>query len=357
MRVITVLVVDDSSVIRRIISESLNELSDIQVVATAADPFEARDKIKQYNPDVLTLDIDMPGMNGLEFLEKIMTLRPMPVIMISRLTHEGAAPTLRALELGAVDYIGKPFANKLRDVRADFIAELAEKIRVAARANPQRRASLDGEHQLPAPTYTAARANTSSTQIIAIGASTGGVETLCHIFSELPSDMPPIVITQHMPAMFTASFAARLDSLGPIRVCQAENDMPILPGHAYVAPGSRHLMVHRIDRKLHCLLTDGEKVSGHKPSVDLLFRSVAETVGKPAIGVILTGMGRDGAAGLLAMRQHEALTIGQNQSTSVIYGMPKEAMALGAVTLQLPLKKIANALISSGDSELKSQRC
>lgn len=341
MKQIRVMVVDDSSVVRRIIRESLDALPDIQVIATAADPFEAREKIKELNPDVLTLDIDMPGMDGLAFLEKIMQLRPMPVVMVSRLTQDGAATTLRALELGAIDCIGKPFANKLRDVREDFTAELADKIRVAARSTPRRL----GSEVLPFPPQ-ASSATSTKIKLVVMGASTGGVETLCPIFSQLPKTMPPILLTQHMPAAFTPSFAARLDSISAMHVSEAEDGMPILPGRAYVAPGGRHLLVVNKGAQLTCLVTDGEKVSGHKPSVDLLFRSAAEAVGKEAMGVLLTGMGRDGAAGLLAMRQHGAITIGQDEASCVVYGMPKEAASLGALTHQLSPQAIADMLIT-----------
>lgn len=342
MNPIKVLVVDDSSVVRRIIKEALDALPDIDVIATAADPFEARDKIKQYNPDVLTLDIELPGMDGLAFLEKIMQLRPMPVVMVSRFTREDAGPALRALELGAVDYVHKPFAKGVGNVIEAFTRELAGKIRAAAHAR------VDKMTRTRATIHRLARQHAAIVKLIAIGASTGGVETLCYLFARLPGKLPPILVTQHMPAAFTGSFAARLDSLGPVRVVEAADGMVLQSGHAYIAPGGLQMGVAVNNRHvLECHVHDGEKMSGHKPSVDYLFYSAAETVGQHALGIILTGMGHDGAHGLLAMRKRGALTIGQDEQSAVIYGMPKEAAALDAVVHQLPLGDIPQAMVDA----------
>lgn len=339
MHTIKVLVVDDSRMVRKILTQCLNDTPDIQVIGEAADPFEAREKIKELSPDVLTLDIDMPGMDGLSFLEKLMRLHPMPVVMVSKMTQEGAMPTIYALALGAVEAIGKPTAT-LDYGLDEFGRELADKIRVAAHAKVRHRLAGTTKPKL------AHSQKSSALEVIAMGASTGGVETLCSIFASLVTNTAPIVITQHMPPTFTRSFANRLDSMGDIRVSEAADGDRLLPGHAYVAPGDRHLLVRRDGKNLIATLDDGPKMSGHKPSVDCLFRSVAETVGRASLGVILTGMGRDGASGLLAMREKGATTIGQDESSCVVYGMPRAAAAIQATSHVLPLEEIVSSLNS-----------
>lgn len=323
---IRVLVVDDSPTMRGMICAVLARDPEIEVVGQAGDPYEARDAVKSLNPDVLTLDVEMPKMSGIEFLEKIMRLRPMPVIMVSTLTQAGAEITLRALELGAVDCVGKP----------DFDG-LPEKVRAAAsaRVRPPGEAISRNAH----PSYR------PSDSVLAIGSSTGGVEALMTILSQFPENCPPTLITQHMPASFTTSFAARLDRLSEAHVCEADDGMPLESGRIYIAPGGdRHLEV-RGGARPSCALRLGDPVSGHRPSVDVLFESMAAAFGRRAVGVILTGMGKDGARGLLAMRDAGARTIGQSEASCVVYGMPKAAFELGAVERQLPLSKIAAAAL------------
>lgn len=347
MKPIRVLIVDDSALIRELFTELLSSDPEIRVVGTAADAMDAREKIKQLNPDVLTLDIEMPGMNGLDFLEKIMTLRPMPVIMASTLTQKGAGETIRALELGAVDYISKQ-SRPTQDAITPLKDELVSKIKAAAQANlmPRR---MQKNLQAKKLNFKC-----KGSHLIAIGSSTGGVEALRDIFLDLPANSPPIVMAQHMPAMFTPSFAARLNNLSQMRVAEAVDGAWIEEGHAYLAPGSHHLKVIRKSGKLACRLDGGPLVSGHRPSVDVLFTSVAETAGTEAVGVILTGMGRDGAAGMLRMRQAGSYTIGQNQSSCVVYGMPRAAAALGAVHIELPLHEIAAQMLAACEQERRA---
>lgn len=337
----TVLIVDDSALIREMFKELLSTEPSIEVLDTACDPFDAREKIKRLNPDVLTLDIEMPKMDGITFLEKIMALRPMPVIMVSTLTQKGADATIHALELGAFDTIAKPIDNQTPETLSLLRNELIEKVKAAAHANLMRRIKAN------APTQTLSfYPAIGSRHIIAIGASTGGVETLKDIFQKLPGNTPPIVITQHMPERFTASFAARLDSVSQVRVVEASNNDRLATGHAYLAPGGKHMRILRNGADLICKIEDGPLVSGHKPSVDVLFHSVAEAAGARAIGVILTGMGKDGAVGLKAMRDSGAFTIGQNEATCVVYGMPQAAMKLGAVQLEASLNDIPKKILN-----------
>jgi two-component system, chemotaxis family, protein-glutamate methylesterase/glutaminase len=340
-KMIRVLVIDDSALMREMISTMLSSDPEIEVVGAVPDPIVAREKIKQLNPDVLTLDVEMPRMDGISFLEKVMALRPMPVVMISSLTQEGAEATMRALELGAVDFIAKPAVNLQSGLMAKQ-EEIVAKVKSAARARVQKRA--------PLPTDGAALkrpANYSSTEkIILIGASTGGVEALHHVILQMPSDSPAILITQHMPEQFTASFARRLDNAAQIRVSEAKDGERVLPGHAYIAPGDRHLRLGRSGANYICSVKGTERVSGHCPSVDVLFHSAAEAAGKNSIGVILTGMGKDGADGLLAMRKNGAHTLGQDEPSCVVYGMPKVANEVGAVEAELPLTKIAQEIIN-----------
>jgi two-component system, chemotaxis family, protein-glutamate methylesterase/glutaminase len=335
MSSVRVLIVDDSATMRGIIQAMLQADADIEVVGQAADPLEARQMIKDLNPDVLTLDIEMPNMNGLEFLEKIMRLRPMPVVMVSTLTQEGADLNIAALEMGAFDCIGKPMGGET----GYGFSSLAATVKGAARSRSKAR--NDKTRGEPVADYH------PDGRVLAIGSSTGGVEALAELIAQFPENCPPTVITQHMPASFTASFAARLDKICAPVVREAKDGDPVEPGRVYIAPGGEtHLTIRGLSRRT-CRLTMSDPVNGHRPSVDVLFGSVAETAGAAAVGVILTGMGRDGAKGLLAMKQAGAMTIGQNESSCVVYGMPKAAFELGAVDQQLPLSAIAHAALQS----------
>ena len=334
MSQVRVLVVDDSATMRSLISVALRRDPQIEVVGQAGDPIEARAAIKALNPDVVTLDIEMPNMNGLEFLEKIMRLRPMPVIMVSTLTMAGAEATLQALELGAVDCVAKP--TSLASGPEAF-SDLIEKVKIAARSSVRPRTEP--------PSADRRVGYRASGDIVAIGSSTGGVEALLTILTGFPDTCPPTVITQHMPATFTKSFAARLDRAAGATVCEAYDGAPLEVGKIYLAPGGdTHLEVVRAGG-LRCRLRESEHVSGHRPSVDVLFNSVAVAAKGAAVGVILTGMGRDGAQGLKAMNQAGARTLGQNESTCVVYGMPRAAFELGAVERQLPLPAIGPAIL------------
>jgi two-component system chemotaxis response regulator CheB len=339
--VVRVLIVDDSALVRQMLSELLASDPGIAVVGTAPDPIVARQKIKDLNPDVVTLDIEMPNMDGLAFLEKIMTLRPTPVLMVSSLTQKGADATLSALELGAVDCIGKPTVD-LRHGLAALREELVAKVKAAATARVAgrrlRQTAATGALKT-GPGYS------STEKIIAIGASTGGVEALKDVIVALPANSPAIVVTQHMPEHFTASFAARLDRNCAVTVSEAADGVRVLPGHVYIAPGNRHLELARSGANYVCRLTDEPPVSGHRPSVDVLFHSVARAAGANAVGVILTGMGKDGAAGLREMRAAGARTLGQDEATCVVYGMPKAAMMAGGVEVELPLERIAGEML------------
>lgn len=345
MKKISVLVVDDSAVIRSIFREILNAQPDIEVVDTAEDPYEAREKIKRLNPQVVTLDIEMPKMDGLSFLEKIMSLRPTPVIMVSSLTHKGAQETMRALEIGAVDCVSKPVSGSIENSLESIALELADKVRAAAQANLSVMTSSALNLKKTEKKAIFVPSPATDKFLIAIGSSTGGVEALREIFKTLPNNLPPIVITQHMPAQFTASFAARLNTLTDINVCEAQSGQVLKPGHAYVAPGGRHLKVIKTGGLLKTQLTDEDPVSGHRPSVDVLFRSVAKAVGGQSIGIILTGMGRDGAEGMLEMKNAGAYTIAQNEASCVVYGMPRSAVALGGVDVECSLEKISGKAV------------
>ena len=333
-----VLVVDDSATMRGLITAILSSDPDIDVIGQAGDAMEARQAIKQLNPDVVTLDIEMPNMNGLEFLEKIMRLRPMPVIMVSTLTHRGAEATLAALEIGAFDCVGKPAPG---DVRPFY--DLADKVKAAARSqrNYVRPAAVTAQPPV-ANTATDFRVGR---KIVAIGSSTGGVEALITVLQKFPRNCPPTVITQHMPSTFTKSFAERLNRICAPVVQEATDGARLEIGKIYLAPGGeRHLQVTNHSAPC-CRLVERDPVNGHRPSVDVLFDSVAELAGRNAVGVILTGMGRDGAAGLLKMRHAGARTIGQNEKTCVVYGMPRVAFELGGVEQQLPLGSIGEEIL------------
>jgi two-component system, chemotaxis family, protein-glutamate methylesterase/glutaminase len=334
MKKIRVLIIDDSATMRNIIRACLSQDPDIEICGEAEDPLVARDAIKALNPDVLTLDVEMPRMNGIEFLEKIMRLRPMPVIMVSTLTQQGADVTLSALEIGAFDCIGKP--SHFAPVEA--FAELPAKVKAAARGRV--RTSADRQ---PIAAPASFRGNG---KLIAIGSSTGGVEALVTVLSHFPANCPPTVITQHMPASFTTSFSARLNKICAPTVTEAADGAVLQTGHVYVAPGGdAHLEVTGA-KTLRCRLIDTVPVNGHRPSVDVLFNSVAQCAGDNAVGLILTGMGRDGAAGLLQMRKKGARTIGQDESSCVVYGMPKAAHEIGAVERQLHLNRISGAVLN-----------
>lgn len=333
-----VLVVDDSATMRALISQQLRSDPGIVVVGEAADPLQARQAIKALNPDVITLDIEMPNMNGLDFLERLMRLRPTPVVMVSTLTQRGAEATLAALELGAVDCIGKPAGTS----GGDF-ASLCAKVKIAAQAR-LRDSRARNASSVPEPAYTPGGG------LVAVGASTGGVEAILTLLSAFPANCPPTVITQHMPASFTGSFAARLDRACAPHVSEARQGAPLMTGHVYLAPGgAAHLTVARRSGSLVCALEESDLVSGHRPSVDVLFSSVARATDN-AVGVILTGMGRDGAGGLLKMMQAGASTFGQDEGSCVVYGMPRAAHEAGAVQRQLPLEHLAGAVLRAAAS-------
>lgn len=337
MKPVKVVVVDDSATMRTLITATLHKDPAIQVVSQAANPYEAREAIKAFNPDVITLDVEMPRMDGLSFLEKIMRLRPTPVVMVSTLTSRGAEATIRALEIGAIDCIGKPTPGD-----AQPFADLALKVRNAAGVSLRARD----------PSRNGAQARTSSDyrptgRVVAIGASTGGVEALIEVVTRYPANCPPTVITLHMPSPFTKSFAQRLDRLSAASVSEAVDGAPIEPGQVYLAPGgSAHLEVSG-GSQMRCRLHESAPVSGHRPSVDVLFASVSKACGANALGVILTGMGRDGASGLLTMRQAGARTLGQSEASCVIYGMPKVAFEIGAVEKQVPLHEVGTEILSA----------
>ncbi|PTM97675.1 protein-glutamate O-methylesterase CheB [Mycoplana dimorpha] len=337
-----VLVVDDSPTMRGLITAVLNADPDVNVVGQAGDAMEARNAIKQLDPDVVTLDIEMPNMNGLEFLDKIMRLRPMPVIMVSTLTHRGADASLAALEIGAFDCVGKPQPGDSRP-----FADLAEKVKAAARSQRRHLRPEPPAPLAPAANVNAPGAYRPGRKVVAIGASTGGVEALITVLQKFPVNCPPTVITQHMPPSFTKSFAERLNRLCAPRVEEAVDGARLEIGRIYLAPGGdRHLQIANASAPC-CRLVERDPVNGHRPSVDVLFDSVAELAGRNAVGVILTGMGRDGAAGLLKMRHAGAHTIGQNEKTCVVYGMPRVAYELGAVEHQLPLASIGEEILKN----------
>ncbi|MGD0475249.1 MAG: chemotaxis response regulator protein-glutamate methylesterase [Candidatus Velthaea sp.] len=351
MAKIKVLIVDDSALIRALLREIIDAQPDMCTVGAAADPYVARDLIKSLEPDVITLDVEMPRMNGLDFLERLMRLRPMPVLMISSLTAAGSEATFRALELGAVDFVAKPALGIQAGLSA-LADELSDKIRTAAAARVTRLAPLVVDEKRNADAVLPRRSThlTSTEKLIFIGASTGGTEAIARVIELLPPDAPGVCITQHMPPLFTKSYAARLDGLCKIHVKEAEDGERILPGHAYLAPGDRHLLVARRGANYVVELSDGPPVSRHRPSVDVLFRSAANVAGKNAIAAILTGMGDDGAAGMREMHQAGAYTIAQDEATCVVYGMPKAAVATGGVDTIVPLTAVARTIMTSLDA-------
>jgi two-component system chemotaxis response regulator CheB len=342
MQKLKVLIIDDSALIRSVMTEIVNSQPDMEVVGTAPDPLSAREMIKQTNPDVLTLDVEMPRMNGLEFLEKLMRLRPTPVVMVSTLTEAGSEAALKALELGAVDFVAKPRLG-VRNNMNELTREIADKIRAAARAHIQRREANTAPIETPKP--LSGQPLSSTDKIVFIGSSTGGTEALKEVLSRMPANAPAILMTQHMPESFTHSFAARLNSLSAMNVKEAENGERILPGHAYLAPGHSHLLVKKSGASYYCELSKTDPVNRHRPSVDVLFNSAAKTVGHNAIAALLTGMGKDGAAGMLAMRRAGAHTIAQNEATCVVYGMPRAAVELEAAEQIVALNDVAAAIL------------
>jgi two-component system chemotaxis response regulator CheB len=346
---IKVLIVDDSALVRRMLTEMLSSDPSITVLGAAHDAYDAREKIKALNPDVLTLDVEMPRMDGLTFLRNLMRLRPMPVIMVSSLTARGAEVTLDALSIGAVDYLSKPKID-LAATLGDYKEELIAKVKAAASA---RLRSPSASAAATADVVLAKRAPQrqlrTTERIIAIGASTGGTEAIKDVLIHLPPDTPGIVITQHIPKLFSGAFARRMDSICQLSVCEAEDGQQVLRGHAYIAPGDKHLRLVRDGARYVCRLDEGPPVNRHKPSVDVLFRSVAQEAGRNAIGVILTGMGKDGAVGLKEMRDAGSRTIAQDEATSIVWGMPGEAVAVGAAADVLPLGEIHSRVLALAD--------
>jgi two-component system chemotaxis response regulator CheB len=355
---IKVLIVDDSALIRSVMREIVSSQSDMQVVGVAPDPIAARDMIKKTDPDVITLDVEMPEMDGLDFLEKLMRLRPTPVIMISSLTERGSDITLRALELGAIDFVTKPKFSIENGMR-DYTDMITEKIRTAAAIKLKPRhakpATWDTITGTPLPALRSPL--TSSEKLIIIGASTGGTQAIADFLMQMPSDCPGILIAQHMPEGFTRSFARRLNEICKISVCEAAGDERILPGHAYIARGNWHLLLARSGSDYVTKVDQGPLINRHRPSVDALFHSVAAQAGKNAVGVILTGMGKDGAAGMLAMKTAGAYNFAQDEASCVVFGMPREAIAIGAVhevgSLETLPAKVLNYLVAEGNRSLR----
>lgn len=347
---IRVVVVDDSALVRSLLSEIINRQHDMECIGTANDPLVAREMIRELNPDVITLDVEMPRMDGIDFLGRLMRLRPMPVVMISTLTEQGAEVTLRALELGAVDFVAKPRVGVATGL-SDLAGQIVDKIRVAAVAQVRRASARD-------PAASAVTSGNSSTpaagllgrlsteKVIFIGASTGGTEAIKEILVHMPPDSPAIVITQHMPAGFTTSFAARLNSLCQITVKEAVNGERILPGHAYIAPGGKQFHISRSGANYVAVVDDSPPVNRHKPSVEVLFKSAAAMVGRNAYGVMLTGMGADGATAMREMKDAGSYNYVQDEASCIVFGMPREAIAHGAADEVLPLNQIAPALVA-----------
>jgi len=341
---IKVLIVDDSAMIRQLLTEIISADREFEVVGTAADPLMARDKIKQLSPDVLTLDVEMPRMDGLTFLENLMRLRPMPVLMVSSLTEKGAEVTLQALELGAVDFVTKP---KI-DVRSGLVEEaelLRAKLKAVARAKVFTRGPAPQGPVVTAQVGSKRKLYGTTEKLIAIASSTGGTEAVKEVLLRMPADAPAIVIAQHIPAMFSRPFAERMDRSSAMTVYEAQDGQQIVPGHVYIAPGGRHLTVARSGARYVCRLTDTAPECFQRPSCNVLFRSVAECAGQNAVGAVLTGMGEDGAKGLLAMREAGARTLVQDEASSVVWGMPGAAFKLGAAEHVVSLPQVAEQLL------------
>jgi two-component system chemotaxis response regulator CheB len=342
---IKVLIIDDSALIRSILKEVINSFPDMEAIGAAANPLQARDMIRTLNPDVLTLDVEMPEMDGLTFLEKLMRLRPMPVLMISSLTERGSEAALRALELGAVDFLAKPKLG-ISEGMHEYANDIAEKIRTAflSKARLARQSSHASAPKEILPDL--GNRITSTEKVIILGASTGGTEAIKEFLIRLPADAPGILIAQHMPESFTRSFAERLDSLCKIHVVEAQGNERVLPGHAFIAPGHSHLLLKRSGANYMTELSQSPPVNHHRPSVEVLFRSAARHAGKNVIGIMLTGMGKDGANAMLEMRQAGAYNFAQNEETCVVFGMPREAIAVGAVDEVVPIQEMARRVLN-----------
>ncbi|MDO8284746.1 MAG: chemotaxis response regulator protein-glutamate methylesterase [Rhodoferax sp.] len=350
MKKIRVVVVDDSALVRGLLTEIINRQKDMECVGAANDPLVAREMIRELDPDVITLDIEMPKMDGIDFLARLMRLRPMPVVMISTLTERGAEVTMRALELGAVDFVAKPRIG-LADGINELAGQIVEKVRVAASAHIRR---VTPASSLPGGPHSGVTqraeimplARVSTEKLICIGASTGGTEAIKEILIRMPANAPGIVITQHMPPGFTTSFAARLNTLCQITVQEAVNGERVLPGHAYIAPGGKQFRVDKSGANYVCVVEDGETVNRHKPSVEVLFKSVARVVGRNAFGIMLTGMGNDGAKAMKEMKDAGSYNYVQDEASCIVFGMPREAIIHGAADEVLPLLDIAGALLT-----------
>jgi len=340
LKKIRVFIVDDSAIVRKIFSEELSKFPDIEIVGTAPDPFVARDKIVKLKPDVITLDVEMPRMDGLTFLKKLMRYYPLPVIIVSALTQKGGEMTLEAIENGAVEVIGKPGGSY---TVGDMSAQLAEKIRAASRVKMTRKASDEMVvSERPEPIKALAK---TSNKVIAIGASTGGTEALKTVLTKMPPNSPGILVVQHMPAKFTTAFAERLNGICQITVKEALNNDSVSPGTALIAPGNYHMILRRSGARYYVEVKDGPMVYHQRPSVDVLFKSTAKSAGSNSIGAILTGMGADGAQGLLEMKQAGAKTIAQDERSCIVFGMPKEAIKLGAADKVVPLIHVAEEIV------------
>jgi two-component system chemotaxis response regulator CheB len=366
MQKIKVLIVDDSALVRQMLQEMLSSNPQIEVVGSAHDPYMARDMIKQLHPDVLTLDVEMPKMDGISFLKNLMRLHPMPVVMVSTLTEHGADVTFQALELGAIDFVTKPKINLVQTFE-NYATEICSKVIMASKVsrdtlerqfarfsrNQQTRPKIEVSSNISEKFDTDVilkKTNITKTfhgshKIIAIGSSTGGTEAIKEILMRLPADTPPIIISQHIPAAFSGPFAQRMNSVSEMTVHEAKDNQPILQGHVYIAPGDKHLLIEPVGNKFICKLNDGPPVNRHKPSVDVMFRSVAQNAGKNTIGIILTGMGADGAKGLKEIQETGAPTIAQDQKSSVVWGMPGEAVKLNAADHVLSLDQIAHKIM------------
>ncbi|WNO04869.1 protein-glutamate methylesterase/protein-glutamine glutaminase [Rhodoferax mekongensis] len=352
MKKIRVVVVDDSALVRSLLTEILNKQPDMECVGAANDPLIAREMIRELDPDVITLDIEMPKMDGLEFLSRLMRLRPMPVVMISTLTERGAEVTMRALELGAVDFVAKPRIGLVDGIK-ELSVSIVDKVRIASTAHikrsvaPKSQSSGSPSHGLEVPASVPVPLGRISTEkLVAIGASTGGTEAIKEVLIKMPADSPGIVITQHMPPGFTTSFAARLNSLCQITVQEATNGTRVLPGHAYIAPGGKQFRIDRSGANYVCVVEDAELVNRHRPSVEVLFQSVAKFVGRNAIGIMLTGMGNDGARAMKEMKDAGSYNYVQDEASCIVFGMPREAILAGAADEVLPLTDIAAAVLS-----------
>jgi len=349
---IKVLIVDDSAVVRQVLTSILESAKNIEVVGAARDPIDAREKIKLLNPDVLTLDVEMPKMDGVTFLKNLMRLRPMPVVMISTLTEAGADITLEALEVGAVDFISKPKIG-VQEALEDYSVEIIEKVTMAAKAKvrefkgsvetlkPSKKLNADAVLEKK----TGNKRFKTTDKIVAIGASTGGTEAIKEVLESLPANAPGIVISQHIPITFSKAFTDRVNKTCQMTVCEPKDKQKIIRGYVYIAPGDKHLLVERSGADYICRLNDGPPVNRHKPSVDVMFRSIAQNVGPNAMGVMLTGMGADGAQGMLEMKENGSYNISQDEDSCVVWGMPGAAVKLGAVDKEHTLSKIGNAIL------------